>query len=42
LAPASGVPVTLTFEKAGARQIELLVEAPGPIGNDALVEGQSG
>ena len=36
------VPVTLTFEKAGTRQIELLVEAPGPIGNDALVEGQPG
>jgi copper(I)-binding protein len=33
------VPVTLTFEKAGTRQIELLVEAPGPIGNEALMEG---
>ena len=42
LEPGEHVPVTLTFEKAGTRQIELLVEAPGPIGNDALVEGQSG
>ena len=36
------VPVTLTFEKAGARQIELLVEAPGPIGSDTLLEDQPG
>jgi len=36
------VPVTLTFEKAGLRQIELVVEAEGPIGNEALMEGQPG
>lgn len=36
------VPVTLRFEKAGTRSIELAVEAPGPIGNDAMSEGQPG
>jgi copper(I)-binding protein len=36
------VPVTLTFEKAGTRQIELTVEPPGPVGNEAMVEGQPG
>src|SRR5215813_9509653 len=36
------VPVTLTFEKAGTRSIELTVEAPGKIGNDAMDEGQPG
>jgi copper(I)-binding protein len=36
------VPVTLRFEKAGARSIELTVEAPGAIGNDAMDEGQPG
>ena len=36
------VPVTLTFEKAGARQVELVVEAEGPIGNETLMEGQPG
>jgi copper(I)-binding protein len=36
------IPVTLTFEKAGTRQIELVVEAEGPIGNETLVEGQPG
>ena len=36
------VPVTLTFEKAGTRAIELTVEAPGNIGNDAMSEGQPG
>lgn len=30
------VPVTLTFEKAGTRQIELTVEAEGLIGKDTL------
>ena len=42
LALGERVPVTLTFEKAGTRQIELLVEAPGPVGNETLYEGQSG
>lgn len=36
------VPVTLTFEKAGTRQIELVVEAPGPINWETLMEGQTG
>lgn len=36
------VPVTLRFEKAGTRSIELAVEAPGAIGNDAISEGQPG
>jgi copper(I)-binding protein len=42
LAQGERLPVTLTFEKAGTRQIELLVEAPGPIGSEALVERQPG
>jgi periplasmic copper chaperone A len=42
LAKGQRVPVTLTFEKAGAHQIELLVEAAGPVGNETLVEGQPG
>jgi copper(I)-binding protein len=42
LAPGQRVPVTLTFEKAGTRQVELVVEAPGPINQEALVEGQPG
>jgi periplasmic copper chaperone A len=42
LAKGQRVPVTLTFEKAGTRQIELLVEAAGPVGNETLVEGQPG
>jgi len=36
------VPVTLKFEKAAARSIELTVEAPGAIGNEAMSEGQPG
>jgi periplasmic copper chaperone A len=36
------VPMTLTFEKAGTRRIELVVEAAGPIGNETLMEGQPG
>jgi hypothetical protein len=32
------VPVTLTFEKAGRREIMLNVEAPGPVGKEALNE----
>jgi hypothetical protein len=39
LAQGQRVPVTLTFEKAGTRQIELVVEAPGPISNHAISEG---
>ncbi len=38
LAQGQRVPVTLTFEKAGARQVELTVEAAGPIGADTLLE----
>jgi copper(I)-binding protein len=30
------VPVTLTFATAGARQIDLIVEAEGPINKDTL------
>ncbi len=33
------VPVTLTFEKAGTQQVELVVEDEGPIGNQTLMEG---
>ena len=33
------VPMTLTFEKAGPQTIELLVEAPGPVGEETLTEG---
>jgi periplasmic copper chaperone A len=36
------VPVTLTFEKAGTQQIEMVVEPPGPVGEETLYEGQSG
>lgn len=42
LAQGQRVPVTLTFEKAGTRQIELVVESEGPIGNETLMEGYSG
>ena len=42
LAKGDRVPVTLTFEKAGTRQVELIVEAEGPIGNQTLMEGYSG
>ncbi len=38
LAVGARVPVTLTFETAGRRDVELLVEAPGPIGAETLVE----
>lgn len=37
-AVGSKVPVSLEFEKAGRVEVELLVEAHGPIGNDALVD----
>jgi copper(I)-binding protein len=42
LARGETMPVTLEFETAGPRSIELAVEAPGPIGNDALRERQPG
>ncbi len=42
LAQGQKLPVTLRFEKAGTRSIELTVEAPGPIGNETLMEGQPG
>ena len=42
LAQGQKVPVTLKFEKAGEQSIELVVEAPGAIGNDAMIEGQPG
>ena len=42
LAPGQRLPVTLTFEKAGTRQVELVVEAPGPVGEETLVESQPG
>ncbi|MCW5733019.1 MAG: copper chaperone PCu(A)C [Enhydrobacter sp.] len=42
LAKGDKVPVTLTFEKAGTRHVELIVEAEGPIGNETLMEGYSG
>ena len=38
LAKGTRLPVTLTFEKAGSIDVELLVEAPGPVGNEVLVE----
>jgi periplasmic copper chaperone A len=42
LAQGQRVPMTLTFEKAGPQTVELLVEAPGPVGEETLVEGQPG
>ena len=36
--PGAGLPVTLIFEKTGSIDVELLVEAPGPIGKEVLVE----
>jgi copper(I)-binding protein len=42
LSEGQKVPVTLRFEKAGTQSIELAVEAPGPIGNEAMSEGQPG
>ncbi|MBN9090646.1 MAG: copper chaperone PCu(A)C [Reyranella sp.] len=38
LAQGQRVPMTLTFETAGAQTVELLVEAPGPVGDEALAE----
>jgi hypothetical protein len=42
LAKGDKVPVTLTFEKAGTREVVLVVESEGPIGNETLNEGYSG
>ena len=42
LARGQRVPVSLSFEKAGGCEIELLVEAPGPIGDLTLLERQPG
>jgi periplasmic copper chaperone A len=36
--PGAGLPVTLIFEKTGSLDVELLVEAPGPVGAEVLVE----
>ncbi|MGZ5908700.1 MAG: copper chaperone PCu(A)C [Reyranella sp.] len=36
--PGTSLPVTLNLEKAGNIDIELLVEAPGPVGKEVLVE----
>lgn len=36
LEPGSRVPVTLAFENAGKMDIELVVEAPGPVGTQTL------
>jgi periplasmic copper chaperone A len=38
LAKGQRLPVTLTFEKAGAQQVELIVEGEGPIGDETLHE----
>jgi periplasmic copper chaperone A len=38
LAKGQLVPVTLTFEKAGTREVELVVEGEGRISDDALHE----
>jgi copper(I)-binding protein len=36
LVAGAKVPVVLTFEKAGTRTIEMDVQAPGLVGEDAL------
>jgi copper(I)-binding protein len=38
LAKGQLLPVTLTFEKAGTRQVELVVEGEGTIGDEAMHE----
>jgi hypothetical protein len=38
LAKGQRIPVTLSFEKAGTRQVDLMVEAEGPIGETTLFE----
>jgi copper(I)-binding protein len=43
LTPGARLSVTLVFEKAGVIDVEFLVEAPGPVGAEVLVEeGQRG
>ena len=42
IAQGQRLPVTLIFEKGGTREVEFVVEAPGPINNQALMEGQPG
>lgn len=43
LAKGAALPVTLVFDKAGSVDIELVVRAAGPVGNDILLEeAQSG
>ncbi len=42
LAQGQRVPVTLIFEKAGGREIELVVEGQGPVGDVTLHENQPG
>ena len=42
LAKGDRLTVTLTFEKAGPQQVELVVEDAGPINNATLMEGQPG
>ena len=38
LAKGQRVPVTLTFEKAGSQQVDLIVEGEGPISDETLHE----
>jgi copper(I)-binding protein len=38
LVAGAKIPAVLTFEKAGPRNIEMAVEAPGPVGEEALNE----
>jgi copper(I)-binding protein len=38
LVPGARLAITLVFEKAGSIDVELLVEAPGPVGNEVLFE----
>jgi copper(I)-binding protein len=38
LVTGAKISAVLTFEKAGPRNIEMVVEAPGPVGEDALSE----
>lgn len=38
LVAGTKISAVLTFEKAGSRNIEMTVEAPGPVGEDALSE----
>jgi copper(I)-binding protein len=40
LAKGQCVPVTLTFEKAGSRQVDLIVEGEGPISDETLHENK--